>query len=263
MAGFLYYIPNGTCSLGLSGLAARGLGYAFRDGGIAFTEVRGGPDHGNGVIAADEARGLRGRVRFEATKQEWSRIPGSEAWVGLWTDSLPSPADLLRDDALEGHTVRLLDGRDWTVPIARGWTEEDGELRWYHNPPRRAELDSEGRWVQGGVVRRYAPFWTLACRWEDARAGAVRKDAEASAFVVSFENVISAAVDVLQVNYAVGAAEVNLLGLLTEQLAVRVMDAAIDMPTRLAWVKKKAAEEPAGMPTGDGPAGEMAATARP
>jgi hypothetical protein len=50
------------------------------------------------------------------------------------------------------------------------------------------------------------------------------------------------------------------LGLLTGKLAVEVLDALIDMPTRLAWVKKKNDAETAGNSTGAGPADSTAGT---
>jgi hypothetical protein len=246
--GFLYYINGGNAAFGPREAAALGLGYALADPGVAVRQVVGGPDGGNGVIAA--AAGVQ-EVGYFPDRQTWRRLCTEDSvagtvWVGLAPLRRPGPADLARVDRLSGHWIELLDGHPWLVPIARGWSEEDGELRWYHNVPMVADLDDAGRWTRRKVSERYAAFWDLVCRWDEARGQAAAVAAgtlDSGSVTVSFEfdDLLDAAVQVLAQNYRLGRTEAALLGLLSDAAAVAVLNAAADMPTRRAWHEKKSA----------------------
>jgi len=237
----IYFIPKVQCAPPLVQLAAMGLSYAF-DAQPGGRETRKGPEDQVGCWIGHDSL----LVRVGSDDLQSRRIPGTEAWVGRFQkDPPPKPVDLARKEQLDGHLVRLADGNDWLCPIARGWTEEDGEQRWYHALPQRLELDDDGKWSQGAVVAKFAPLWALATRWEEALVGAVGEDDE-TPVAFEFQDGIEAAIECLAVNYRIGPAECALLGLLTAECCRGVLHALIDWPTRLEWVQKKIQADAAG-----------------
>jgi len=264
MPGLLYYIPK------LNGpppdLLAAGVGHAFEARPVC-RQVSSGPDGQGGVVLADGR--LVAEVGYFADRQRWLKAvsdPGRELWVGVYTDCpLPGPADLTRKTPITGHWLELLDGRQWLVPVARCYADEDGELRWSHNLPFRLSRAADGTWQSAAVVPRYQSLWDLAERWENNHRDAARsagKDAKQVSF--RFDDVVNGAVAALAANYFLGPTEVDLLGLLSVDLAVEVLGALIDIPTRLAWCKKKAAAAAsAGSNTAAGPAASTPATNPP
>lgn len=270
MSGFLYYLPGGSAGLSLDEVRDAGLAYAI-DGPISTVNVRGGPDGGDGVMAASSAVMPPEQLRYDPEVQNWRKTPGVDIWVGMCKDQslIPSPQSLARSKQLDGHEVRLADDRLWLVPIARGWTEEDGELRWYHALPRRSVLGDDGRWQSGGVLTRFAPLWELAERYEEARRQAVLGvgqigDEATVRLEFDFNGQHEAAVEALTYNYRIGPAEADLLGLLTGDISREILDAVIDLPTRVEWFKKKqSAAPPVGSSTGVGLPAATPATARP
>lgn len=297
MSGFLYYIPKGHSGLTLADLAAVGLGYAF-DRGPAKTQVLKGPDDRAGVIVADEQR-LRREIRYISDQQTWRQLqsakPRAESgpcapdpplsalgsplspWVGLYRGDLPGPEDLARKDQLKGHWVRLADEREWLCPIARGWTDEDGELRWYHNLPQVLELDDVGEWRSGSVLAKYAPLWDLAERWDETLQHAWFKDDEGEsgeqedesgekklALHLTFQGAVDAAVVSLAANYRIGRVEAAMLGILTREIAADVLNALVDLPARREWAQKKMTDAgPAGGSIVDGPPDAILPTGQP
>jgi hypothetical protein len=255
MPGFLYYIPNGTAAFGPAEIKNHGLAYALAHPSVR--EVRGGPDGGDGVIVAEDGRVSPGDHGFFKDRQEWRKIPGSPAWVGMFTGRQPVPEDLARSKQLPGHWVTLLDGQAWHCPAAKRWIEQEGELRWLCPLPQRARLGEDGRWQSGDVIPQYAAVWGLARRWEAMRVSAPIEttDGQNARQVFAFDDLLTGAVQALAVNYAIGPAEVDLLGLLSDETAVKILDALSDIPTRIAWQKKSADAAPAGTTTGPGSAG--------
>jgi len=273
MPGFLYYIPGLQAGLSLEAARAAGLAYAL-DGPIGSVGVRGGPDGGDGVLVALAKSAAAEELSYHPDRQTWRKIPACDAWVGLSTTHYPLSTDLARGKQLAGHEVVLGDDRPWLVPVARGWVEQDGDLRWYHNLPQRSVLADDGRWSEGDVLPRYAPLWELAMRFEDARRAAVTLiDAPAGGAVrvqFDFDGLHQAAVRCLQENYRIGPAEAALLGLLTADISREILEALIDLPTRLDWFKKKQSAPPAagsstaaGSPAGTPATGPPAPTSGP
>ena len=245
MAGLLYYLP-GRDHAALGEAAELGLVHAF-ERELTPRQVTGaGPDGDRGVICADSTR-VPG-FGFHADRQEWLKIPGNpaNAWVGRYTDKPTLPADLERDETLPGHLVKLADGREWLVPIARGWTEQDDKVCWYEALPTRTSLDEDGNWTQGEVVARLGPLWDAACRWWDSSFAADGEEEAADRTAdlrLDFAGRNDAAVTVLAANYRLDRAEVALLGLFDRDTPGRILDAAIDLPSFELLSKKK---QPAG-----------------
>jgi len=234
--GFAYYLPGFTGPrVTRADVEAAGIGHSMAGvrGDPDSTATTNGPDGGPGCFAAD------GPV--QPAGLSWRRIPGSTAWLGWDPHRPPGPAELIRRDAIQGHAVEFGDGRDWTVPIVRGYVEEDGEVRWYQAVPTISELDDAGKWRPGPVVARFAPAWRICEAWMEAISGAAREDqAAGEAVQFDFAGLHGAAVALLAVNYRLGPCEAASLGLLTRDVCIQVLRAACDMPG-LEAIKKKLA----------------------
>ncbi len=262
MAGFLYYLPGPVDGVTLDDARKAGLGYAFDSENCtaAGVHANGLDQGGQGVIVADPTRVES--IGLYPDKQTWRKIPGREVWAGFYTDDQPTPADLARKEQLNGHPVTLLDGNKWLCPVARGAAEEDGSLVWFHALPQRATLTDAGVIEPGDVVPKFASTWDLATRWFDVRMGAF-EESDGKTIEFQYNGVIESAVEALAVNYVVSVPEcVGLLGLLTEQLAVEILDTLIDMPTRYELLKK-IADRLDGSPSGDGPSATTPDTHQP
>lgn len=252
-------------------LTAAGLDWLC-GGGLVRCQCNDGPTGTPGCILADAARVEAARCRWQPDGQEW--VPGivEGLSVGRWHDDPPpEPADLARTEQLQGHAVELADGHRWLVPLARGWAEEDGELRWYTALPQRLTR-RDGQWQRGDVLPRFARLWQIAEQWEARWQAAIdaavaeedRKDQAEQSRVrceLSLHDAADLAAEVLGANYRLTAAEVSLLGLFADHTPATVLDALIDLPTRAEWIRaqaqKKTPPAPAGVNT---PAGGPAST---
>lgn len=230
---FLYFVP-GRNTLGRHELAALGLAYLLEPGANFSTRgvPGGGPGGQSGVVFASVPPEETGHVKIDLAGQVWRQIPGSEAWVGHYTDRLPTPEQLARHEQVAGEGLELSDGNIWQVPVARSWTRNDaGEDRWRVRLPRKLELNADGVWANGNVLPRLQPLWEVAQAWIGARTG--RKE---SRFAGSGD--IEAAILALQTNYKVGPVEVSLLGILREDLILRILDCLIDWSGWEEYLKK-------------------------
>lgn len=245
--------------------ALRAAGYDWLAGeGLVRCQTSGGPAGAGGSILADQRHTDAARCRYEPDGQEWLPTDCPGLHVGRWHDlPMPTPEQLAREDQLDGHAVELADGNAWTVPVARGYVEQDGDLRWYCALPQRLDWRG-GEWHRGEVLPRYAHLWSISERWEErwaagfamAVAAAAGEDGgEAVAVELSLTDAADLAVEVLAVNYRITAAEVSLLGLFADATPAAVLDAVIDLPTRRAWIKKKLPPDHDSASTSDGIAG--------
>ena len=226
MSSFYYWIPNGKPSIALPELLQLGLGYAL-EGGHTARGCDSGPDKQRGAVVCQGAN-KDGRLGYFPEKQTWKQIPGKDVWCGYYTEAMPTPEELARDEPIPGVWIELDGGGKWQAPIARKRFEDDGELFWSYNVPRRLTLDEGGEWVPGEVKPRYQRLWADAERTEQAVIDGAEVD-----------DLDAIAIRALQINYRVSAIELDLLGIYDESLRVRLVHTLIDLDTWLAWVKKK------------------------
>ena len=273
MAGFLYYLPGldpgRAPAVDLETVRRFGLEYAFDSRPTPSGVHRNGPDGRQGVIVADAGRVPK--IGWYPDRQKFRPVPGSEALVVWYEDQRPGPEDLVRSEVAAGHLVRLCDGNDWMVPIARGWSHHNGAaFVWYCGLPRRMDVDEAGNWVEGDPLPRYAGLWQMALAYWDRKQRALNQaddeqpDETAgirTAFdFADFGGASDAAVEALGFNYRLGKAEVGALGLFDTTSAVRVLDALVDFPGLLALLAKKASEATGAAAGSSGDVGPAAST---
>lgn len=246
MGSFLYYIPGADPGKAANVAAESGLAYAV-DGPITPCGVARGPSGESGVVLAlTSARGDM-RVGYYPDDQLWRKVPGNAhgVYVGIDRTRTPTPDSLRRPVQLEGVLVTLADGCKWLVPQARRFAMDDGNACWRCVLPRIVDVDESGAWVLGDVHRANQALWKVAERYGDARMRAIDAAGESAGSVeidYSDEELLDAVSLALAVNYRVGRVEIGLLGILTNSLAVQVMDVVTDFTGALEAMREKKSE---------------------
>ena len=246
----LYFLPN-LAAVRAADLDAAGLGGVFR--GCPFTGrgTTAGPGGMPGQVVVAEPENPLARkpaIGYFPDKQTWQQAPARQSlgdggwWIGWETASPPTPADLQRREAVGGYAVRLEDGNDWLVPVARRFPS--GTML-----PERLALGPAGEWVSA-VIPRFAKFAEQAERvWvEFQRQAGVPEAATAEPLSVADE--IDIAVEALGINYRIGRVEASVLGLLTTTNKTAILESLIDWPTLIAVGEQLKKKEYAGTPDG-------------
>lgn len=276
----LYFLAD-TDTLPRRGGELPGLGHHFdADDAVVARQVPGfesGGEKRAGIVVARAKTIPERRVGYYPTTQRWRRMTGKglaasgRLWVGRDLE-LSSPGILARPDPLPGHRVELGDGREWIVPIARQFLEADGVTAPCSVVPRAMTLDESGEWVQGDVVDRWRTLWTIGEFWAEAMGTLARKAAKGSAAQgYNYAELADRAVEALGSSYRIGRDEAALLGLITQETAVEILHAVIDMPGLRQLTEKTAsagdplaeAGSPADPSSGDGATGASPDTRQP
>lgn len=247
MSNFLYFLSGvSNRKAAQVAIGEAGLRYAI-PGGFTSTEVTEGPSGGAGLLVAKDTSDLGSSFKMH-TDQVWRAVPGSAiAWMGFYPAEsecpTPHPDGLLREDAISGHTVRLGDGNDWVVPLARAIVDGGKEGLMLHTLPQTVGVDAKGAWSDGEIIRRFRPLNGLAERWWDK----IIKDSkdknleDAGKITIPFSenDVRDGAMLALAVNYRVSPIEVAALELFDTANIREILGAVIDWPGFQELIKKK------------------------
>jgi hypothetical protein len=251
---FQYFFPDRR-SIKLEQLLEAGLGYVFDPETSAKTktpfnpiQVNNGPGGKHGLIVSlsDE------HIGYYKDKQVWKQEIDTEYWVGMWTDSAkrPTPESLARENQIKGQWLRLADGHDWLLPMARHWVEIDDELRFEHTLPTRLTRNAAGYWRSGEVTERYRELWRIAT---DLMSAYVTNS------FVEFTEEDNAVVECFKTNYRVSAMEIDLLGIYEHHLRSTALQVLMDIENFDLLMKKKLTT----LDTGDSFGGQPEQTEEP
>lgn len=198
------------------------------------SQVRAGPDGLDGPggwvmsIAGDAA------PAFHGDRQVWRSFEGerlgSAGWFG-WPDPQhpevrrglggpPTPEQLVRSRIIPGHAVRLGDGREWIIPVARnagGVCTLPIRMARERNPQ-----DGQMRWVTRSVHDRHAALWGMAQRVWDTASGEGQ---------MSMEEAAEMACRALAENYRICPALIEAMELFTTETYREVLYTLIDIQT--------------------------------
>ena len=205
MASYLIYLP-GKRGASVDLLREVGLGDLCADGAPLFADVPSrGPDDGRGVVCGwddplDPSKNQPLAVRTDL--QDWSPAKphdGLEAgrfWLGNSKASPVRPHDVRRRKTYAGLPVKLADGNEWEMPIARVM-------------PKRYGFGADGSF--GSQTRdEYKAFCEAA---EEIHAQLIEQDGKALEIKGGWEFGVRA----LALNYRVNAAVVDWLDLVWEE----------------------------------------------
>lgn len=233
MNGFLYYIPGQPEATPESvGLEATFAGASVPSGEVTGS---GGPDGNHGKVYAlgDTVCG------YYPDTQEWRKC--GAFWLGWYRDETPGPQVLERNELIGGHRVKLCDGNEWLVPVARSFP--NGTCL-----PERILIGPDGEWIKE-IIPEYVAM--------SQKAEVIWKSAESTGeFTETFEESADMALMALSINYRIGRHEVGALELFTTQNLSDVLLALVDWPT-VEWLLKEDSKkkELGSPPSGDGSPG--------
>lgn len=215
---FLYFVPaSQKQQAGLDELA-----YAFEATPHRRDVFGSGPGGSKGTLYASCSS-----FGYYPDRQQWTRMPNSQCWIGWEAEQPPTPDDLRRDTMLDGNRIELHDGNEWLIPATRALVSDDGEVRWKSLLPQRVAVDQDGTWVYAGVLPRLQRLYDIGTRWAEVRFSALTEAGEA-VLDIDPQDALTMAVEVLGFNYRVTLAEVSALGLFAETSFIGVLDAAIN-----------------------------------
>jgi hypothetical protein len=209
-------------------LKMRGLAEVFSD--VSHDQILSAPLAGRGpgelsgsVIAYQTVKGEPPRrIGYYPGEQKWTPIgDGSLCWIGIDTDSPPTPDDLRRRKEHGSYRLELGDGNTYAIPVVRrphGGTEL----------PTDMYLDATGALCEP-IKPAYEVYWESAaevCEWYfgdfDSSGRKVREFHSARA--------LQLAVDVLSLNYRYSMQEQNVLRLIDKENFQTVLMCSIDWP---------------------------------
>ncbi len=239
MAGFIYFI-SGATSASREALEAVGLWGALGNSQPHFGHLERGPSGGQGLLIAGGPNPPS--IAYREAEQTWASC--GQFWLGYEKSAPPIPSDLARPDPVQGHLVKLDDGNDWLIPVARLFltgTAPDAKLR----------LGPDGAWVIGETVERLRELEVDAARIWDAVIGACQSAEPGSAVKVTLADEADTAARALGVNYRIGRFEAGALGVLTMRNVGKITWAIVDGPAIDETMRSKKVEA-AGPPAAAG-----------
>lgn len=229
MSHFIYYLPA-------QNLTAAKLPQSLLDAmptpGLPGNRIEKGPDGKEGAIFAGKRNKETidaARLKYAPKEQTW--MQGPEYWVGYWNDDEPTAETLARPRMVNGYSVELEGGERWTVPLAR--VAAGGTML-----PERLAMDADNN-LRRTPLEQYsdlcaaaeAAFETIVAVFD---RGEIPKVDERELFHI--------AVQALQTNYYVGAAELSLLGVITTANLLTIVQYLADLPGYIA-LRDAAAED--------------------
>ena len=232
----LYFIPE-LRGVRPEDIDQAGLRYAFQSG-TPWDQVHiaEGPGGSEGCVLR---AGGRGRLGYFPDRQRWVVGPGAEWWVGI--EGVASPEALERREIIDGHLVRLGDGNDWRIPVARSFIRGSAL-------PHALVLGPDGE-VVTEALPEYAALSAAVERIERAFLGQL---GEGDPEEIDIKDGFRIAASALALNYRVGPAEVSFLRLLTTSNIRAVLEALVDVPTICEVAREMAGKAEAPADTGAG-----------
>ena len=202
---------------------------------LSLSEVTGhGPGGKSGCLVIPLPPGPPPvRLCYAPDFQTWVKVEGSESaagpsplapspssayFIGTDNEYPPTPADLRRRRTFHGYEVELA-GESWTVPVIR-------------DPEGGSGLPRDFVYADGGRIKQRikAQYFAL---WEKfARACWLFFDPESPwPLRMELTEATDLCLSALRLNYRVGRAEQNLLGLVDSETWYTILAAAVDYPT--------------------------------
>lgn len=213
MGALQVYLPGGRgcdpqqlVAVGLADLLDSEVGVS------AVDVLQDGPDGGGGVCFFWGTTGYG--VHLDS--QSWipakpsGSLTAGRFWLGWPTGQQPGPSDLERPKGLGGLPVKLDDGNEWTIPVAR-------------QVPHKFALDAAGSPVRV-VKTRYAQFWQDALGYYEMFQRIGQGGGE-----ITVAGGWSYAGQALAYNYRINADLIDALELISDECIVWLIGATLEI----------------------------------
>jgi len=158
-------------------------------------------------------------IGYHPEEQIWQKVAKGAAWIGLQKGIPIMPDTLERPEAINGHLVKLEDGNEWMIPVAR-WYSADGVRP---GLPQVIALDENGE-ITSSVSARYEDFWERSIQIRDAYLSV--EEGDTLTVVQGFEFSCEA----ICLNYYIGSLEISVMKLLTDSVIFQIIQAVMDQP---------------------------------
>ena len=180
-----------------------------------------------GVAPADERGTICDPIGYYPDRQRWFEPDDDdEVWIGVETDSPVCPQDVLRTTVIQGHPVKLLDGHEWIIPVARCFPEGT-RLPMKVLPKRDGSVEYEVR-DEYLILAETADMLLTSF-------GLMREEEDGQAVVVetglSVEEAMSVCLKAIGCNYRISWREVRAMELVDGDALFEITLALIDWPT--------------------------------
>lgn len=175
---------------------------------LMWSQVMEGPGGQAGLIGGWMQNSLQ--PAYKPNVQKWCKAPGGKFWVGTWDEWPVQPDDLLRNDtAGRAYPIKLEDGNDWMIPVAR-WL------------PHRWGMDDSGKCCRVPAPG-YAEFCLEAEKLYQRFVEAAQIDGP-----MLIETEWDYVCDALAMNYRIAPAIVSVLGLVGDDSGPMILAATIE-----------------------------------
>lgn len=235
-AEFIYFI-SGRAGITNEQIAQAGL--ADRIGKHETAVIGKGPSGERGVLLVNTEH-IAGYTRshpftYDKNAQEW--FDCKDYWVGYYRDNKPTPDSLERREKIRGVLVKLYDGNEWLVPIARsfetGMTTMPVVFTLGPNGEPVSEILQEFKEFSADVEKLFE--WNITLNSKGPEGIKEREDLQDIDF-------FALACRALTINYRVSPVEVCLLKLITSQNLWDIFNVLLDWASLEEFVKKKEEE---------------------
>jgi hypothetical protein len=225
MNGFLYFLP------GLNTITPEHLakieGNVINPRSYSSRLVGSGPGDQSGMLVCDARQDCK-----YLTTQTWHEVANGTYWIGYNTK--PTPNDLMRDDAIDGHYVTLNDGNHWLVPVLR--LIEGGLPLPQH---QQLYLNTSGEWC----VELKPEFVELGRRvdaiWDAFKLQVGLAEPQDDDMTLTLDLKLDITHEALGINYRVSRWETSILRLFNLQNTQPILEAIIDYPSLKMMAQKK------------------------
>jgi len=220
MAGFVYAVDNEDV-LSEKVITDAGLSNIFDGIDDISVSAYNGPGGGKCVLFMG-AGGSSRKIKYLPDEQKWVKSKNGKYWIGFYKDDPPTQSELARQKKLNGHSVKLTDGDQWQIPLAR-MAQGVSAL------PQSLILAADDQ-VQLDEIETYSGFFLLATKlWDDFMIEA--KAADDDELNLNLVARLKLAIMALNFNYHVGIDEINMLKLIDSENLGLIMGSIIDLPT--------------------------------
>lgn len=223
MSGFLYFAEMKSSSN--DSVNSKGLGDRLPHFAVQRIEESPSGKYGILLTYSSNKKDYQGEdiTAYIPNEQVWEEF--DSYWIGYWKDKPPTPADLERDELVNGHKVRLQDGNEWIVPVVRSFPEGTAL-------PSSLKIGKDGTLVTQ-VLPKYVSLCDRANTLYEWYHGAPddTEDTIKEKVRLTDLDILKLVYEALALNYRVTERELGLLNLITTYNIGDVLRSIIDWPT--------------------------------